>query len=183
MLGLMLTIVLLIIALGYIWMDSERRINFAINEFKENELARQMEKYKNQCDSELQYFKDNASRLALEEAQLKLNQWKEEQEKQIREDAIQRSKNVVAGKISEHFIPYLPEFGWSAKDARFIGAPIDFIVFDGLSEGQLRQIVFVEVKTNTSQLNQRERQIRDIINRGLVKFEELRHMIGEVVKP
>jgi len=86
------------------------------------------------------------------------------------------------GKVSEHLIPFLPDFSYNPQDARFIGAPTDLIVFDGLSEGQLRQIVFVEIKTNKSELNQREKQIRDIINRGLIKWEELRHMISEAVK-
>jgi len=32
------------------------------------------------------------------------------------------------------------------KDARFLGTPLDFIVFDGLDEGEVRRIVFVEVR-------------------------------------
>jgi len=56
----------------------------------------------------------------------------------------------LLGKITEHFIPYLPMFKYNPKDARFIGSPIDFIVFDGLSEGEIRKIVLVEVKAGKS---------------------------------
>ena len=56
---------------------------------------------------------------------------------------MEKSKAVIAGKVTERIIPYLPEFRYNPKDARFIGSPIDLIVFDGLDEGDLRKIVFV----------------------------------------
>jgi predicted Holliday junction resolvase-like endonuclease len=38
---------------------------------------------------------------------------------------------VTFGKVTEHFIPDLPDFAYNPKDARFLGSPVDFIVFDG----------------------------------------------------
>ena len=81
---------------------------------------------------------------------------------------------MITGKVTEHLIPYLPEFRYNSKDARFIGSPIDLIVFDGLDEGDLRKIVFVEVKSGKSTLSKRERLIRDAIERKKVEWEILR---------
>ena len=53
----------------------------------------------------------------------------------IREDAVQRSLAVTAGKVHEQLVPYLPEFGFNPKDARFLGSPVDLVVFDGLAAG------------------------------------------------
>ncbi len=53
----------------------------------------------------------------------------------IRENAVQRSLAVTAGKVHEQLVPYLPEFGFNPKDARFLGSPVDLIVFDGLAAG------------------------------------------------
>ena len=105
---------------------------------------------------------------------LKFERWKAEHTKVIRQDAAQRSQAVTVGKVYEQLIPYLPEFRWNPKDVRFVGAPVDFLVFDGLSEGDMRAVVFVEVKTGSSGLNARERSVRDAILRRNVEWEELR---------
>ncbi|HEU5219750.1 MAG TPA: Holliday junction resolvase-like protein, partial [Gemmatimonadales bacterium] len=71
-------------------------------------------------------------------------------------------------------LPYLPGFAFSPKDARFLGSPVDLVLFDGMDAGQLRGIVFVEVKTGGSTLTARERQIRDIVRAGKVSWQEIR---------
>jgi predicted Holliday junction resolvase-like endonuclease len=96
-------------------------------------------------------------------------------EARIREDALRRSQSVVAGKATEHLAPLLPGFDFDPRDARFLGSPIDFIVFDGLSEGELHEIVFVEVKTGPEAvLSNRERRVRDAVDAGRVRFLEVR---------
>ena len=103
-----------------------------------------------------------------------LERWKKEYEKKIRKDAASKSRSTLIGKITEHFIPYLPGFSYDPQDARFLGAPIDFIVFDGLSEGEIKEIIFVEVKTNKGSLSKRERQLRDAIKEHRVNWIEIR---------
>ena len=83
--------------------------------------------------------------ISARKAEILFEEWKQRYEKEIRRDAIEKSKAVITGKVTEHLTPYLPEFKYNPKDARFIGSPIDLIVFDGLDEGDLRRIVFVEV--------------------------------------
>ena len=92
----------------------------------------------------------------------------------IREDAVQRSLAVTAGKVHEQLVPYLPEFGFNPKDARFLGSPVDLIVFDGLAAGDVRRVVFLEVKTGAAPLTTRERQVRDVIDAREVVWAELR---------
>jgi predicted Holliday junction resolvase-like endonuclease len=100
--------------------------------------------------------------------------WKLRYTASIREDAVQRSQAVTTGKVHEQLIPYLPGFPYNPKDVRFLGSPIDLVIFDGLAEGQVRQIVFVEVKTGGSSLTRRERSVRDVIQAGEVEWAELR---------
>src|ERR1700733_7722990 len=83
-----------------------------------------------------------------------------------RQDTLMRSHRVVSGKVQEHLVPFLPEFldHFNPRDARFLGSPIDFVVFEGLDEGEeCRSIVLVEVKTGKSALSKRERQVRDAV--------------------
>ncbi len=82
---------------------------------------------------------------------------------------------MVAGKATEHLAPLLPGFEFDPRDARFLGSPIDFIVFDGLSEGEVQEIVFVEIKTGPSAaLSTRERLVREAVDSGRVRFLEVR---------
>lgn len=104
--------------------------------------------------------------------------WKVRYTTIIREDAVLRSQAVTAGKVHEQLIPYLPAFPYNPKDVRFLGSPIDLVVFDGLAEGRVRRIVFLEVKTGGSGLTSRERCVRDVIQAREVEWAELR-----VVRP
>src|SRR5437762_14253974 len=100
--------------------------------------------------------------------------WRLRYSAKIRENAVQRSLAVTAGKVHEQLIPYLPEFGFNPKDARFLGSPVDLVVFDGLADGAVRRVVFLEVKTGGAPLTQRERQVRDVIDARAVEWTELR---------
>lgn len=107
--------------------------------------------------------------------------WKLRYSASIRENAVQRSLAVTAGKVHEQLVPYLPEFGFNPKDARFLGSPVDLVIFDGLAAGNVRRVVFLEVKTGSgggggagAPLTARERQVRDVIEARQVAWAELR---------
>lgn len=109
----------------------------------------------------------------------KFRQWQEteilrrekEKERAIRE-AIAQSRAVLGGKFVEQLAPYLPEFKYDPTEARFIGSPIDLIVFPGLAKGDPKEIVIMEIKTGkTGQLTPQERKIRQLIEDGMVRWE------------
>lgn len=88
-----------------------------------------------------------------------------------------RSKAVVSGNVQEHLAPLLPAFAdeFNFKEARFIGQPIDYIVFDGLDQQRPdMRVVFVEVKTGKSGLNERERLVKDAVEAKRVEWKTIR---------
>lgn len=93
-----------------------------------------------------------------------------------RRDAARRSRGVRGGKAAEQLAPLSSAFGdrFDPADARFLGAPVDFVVFDGLAEGTLQEVVLVEVKTGSGRLNANERAVREAIAEGRVGYELLR---------
>ena len=135
---------------------------------------RKLREMEERFDSEKARIAAEQLLIARREAQVGLVEWKQREEEAIRQDAIKRSQSVIVGKVTEHVVPFLPDFPWNPKDARFIGSPIDFVVFDGLDEGRLRDIVFVEVKTATSPLSAREKQIREAIEGRRIGWREIR---------
>jgi len=97
--------------------------------------------------------------------------WQTEIEK-ARKEAITQSRAVLGGKFVEQLAPYLPDFKYDPTEARFIGSPIDLIVFPGLATGNPQEIVIIEVKTGkTSHLTPEERKIRQLIEDGMVRWE------------
>jgi len=99
--------------------------------------------------------------------------WEEEAGKRI-EEAVQRSRAVLGGRFSEQLAPYLPGFRYDPTEARFIGNPVDLIVFPGLAARAPEKVVFIEVKTGKSQLSAVQRRIKELVERGEVAWEELR---------
>ncbi len=91
-----------------------------------------------------------------------------------RKDAVMRSRAVLSGQFSEQLAPYLPDFKFNPTDCKFLGKPIDFIAFRGSSKGEIEEVVFVEVKSGNSKLSKGEKNLRDVIQRGNVRFEEYR---------
>jgi predicted Holliday junction resolvase-like endonuclease len=93
-----------------------------------------------------------------------------------RADSISGSRSSVSGKVQEHLAPLFPSFfsQFNSRDARFLGSPLDYIVFDGLDEGDVRRVVFVEVKTGKGRLSKRECLARDAIQAGNVEYQLLR---------
>lgn len=91
-----------------------------------------------------------------------------------RADAIARSRAVLAGQFSEQLSPYLPDFPFKPTECKFLGKPVDFLVFSGLDDKKVDEIVFVEVKSGKSNMNKTEKSVKDAVEHKRVRWEEYR---------
>lgn len=109
---------------------------------------------------------------------------KEEHQQAIKESrnrSIDGSRAVIKGKIAEQLAPVLPNFKYLPSDARFIGDPIDYIIFNGYTglkdnggiESNL-EIVILDIKTGHASLSQHQQAIARAISAGRVRFEVVR---------
>jgi predicted Holliday junction resolvase-like endonuclease len=103
-----------------------------------------------------------------------------EQESSIRKDAADRSRYVLKGKIAEHMVPmYREVFKYDPSDARFLGAPIDYVIFDGYTAAkdnksdELITVVLADIKTGNAKLNRTERKIKEAVEQGRVRWETI----------
>lgn len=112
-------------------------------------------------------------------ANLKFERWKADHSKAISREAIRGSQAAVAGRVFERVAPYLPDFGFNPRDVRFIGDPVDFVIFDGLNDGAVRRVVFVEVKTGNGALNGSERRVKAAITARRVEWSLYRIPDGQ----
>jgi predicted Holliday junction resolvase-like endonuclease len=91
-----------------------------------------------------------------------------------RGDAVKRSRAILTGQIGEQLAPFFPDFPCDPADARFIGKPIDYVAFPGLSKGTPEEVLFIEVKTGDSKLSSPERALKTAIQSGRVRWIEFR---------
>lgn len=99
------------------------------------------------------------------ELEQKLNSVSAEKSKIISQ---KKSSEVRLGHIAETLAPFLDQFDFDPEHCTFLGKPIDYISF-GDSE-----ITFIEVKSGKSQLNVKQRKIRDQIKDNKVSWKEVR---------
>jgi predicted Holliday junction resolvase-like endonuclease len=104
----------------------------------------------------------------------KHSEWENDLMPAQRQDAILRSRSVIGGQFSEQLAPYLPDFKYLPTECRFIGKPIDFIVFKGADAKKIDEVVFVEVKSGNAKLNEHEKNLKKTIEEGRVKWVEYR---------
>ncbi len=107
---------------------------------------------------------------------VQFERWKAEFEEKIRQEILERSRAVLKGRIGEQLAPLLPMFKHEPADARFLGSPVDYVVFDGYKEGNPRSVTFIDVKTGkTATLSKMERKLKFVIDQGKVRWETI-HM-------
>ena len=81
------------------------------------------------------------------------------------------TKAVNIGKNLEKVLPTMKDFKWPVPDSKFLGDPIDLIVFNGLSANKVKSINFIEVKSGKARLNSHQESIRDAIEEQKVSYK------------
>ncbi len=128
----------------------------------------------------LGYFFVKAQITAIEgKYRAELETWKMEAEGVIRKDSVNRARSTLKGKIAEQMAPVLPEFEFNPADARFIGSPVDYIIFDGLTEVADEKsteinIVFMDVKKGKGALTRTQRVIRNAVENKAVSWQTMK---------
>jgi predicted Holliday junction resolvase-like endonuclease len=103
---------------------------------------------------------------------------------EARRDAVTRSRAVLGGRFTEQMVPYFPDFRYDPTEVRFIGTPIDLVVFPGLARGDPQEIVILEIKSGQNpQLTPAQRKIRQLVEDGMVRWEEVYRSAGGEAPP
>ncbi|HPD81983.1 MAG TPA: Holliday junction resolvase-like protein [Candidatus Pacearchaeota archaeon] len=91
-----------------------------------------------------------------------------------RKQAIIQSRAVIGGQFSEQLAPYLPGFNYPPTECKFLGKPIDFLIFKGMDNKQIEEVIFVEVKSGKSKISPQEKNLRNVIENKRVRWIEYR---------
>ena len=95
--------------------------------------------------------------------------------------SVNTSRAVLKGKMAEQLAPIMPEFQYLPSDAKFLGDPVDYVVFDGYTdfrdgEGAAEdiEVVLIDIKSGGARLTKGQQAIARSIQEGRVRFETVR---------
>ena len=98
-------------------------------------------------------------------------EWESVKLEAIVKTRLKQSRAVLGGLVSEQIAPLLPDFPFNPGDCRFIGKPVDFIVFKGMNKQDISEVIFLEIKSGASKnLNQQEKRLREVIKARRVRW-------------
>ena len=97
----------------------------------------------------------------------------EKERSKIRIDAKKRSGAVQWGKTIEHFVPFMTDFPVPPEDCTFLGMPIDYVGFSDTGSKTKCSVHFVEVKSGSSFLMGKQKNIKKAIEEGRVFWHEI----------
>jgi predicted Holliday junction resolvase-like endonuclease len=95
--------------------------------------------------------------------------------------SVNTSRAVLKGKMAEQLAPIMPEFQYLPSDAKFLGDPVDYVVFDGYTdfrdgEGDAEdiEVVLIDIKSGGARLTKGQQAIARAVQEGRVRFETIR---------
>ena len=106
----------------------------------------------------------------------KIEQWEKYEMQKALEKTVNIQRPILKGKISEQLFPILYEKEGDLSDLRFLGNPIGYIKFEGLSNlsetGKIK-IKFIEIKTGNAKLNKNEEAVKKAVQDKEVYWDEI----------
>ena len=95
--------------------------------------------------------------------------------------SVNTSRAVLKGKMAEQLAPIMPEFRYLPSDAKFLGDPVDYVVFDGYTDfrdgdglAEDIEVVLIDIKSGGARLSKGQLAIAQAIQEGRVRFETIR---------
>lgn len=146
--------------------DSLKEENtFLKNQFTQSQeyLSKQqqsLEDYRKELEYKESFLTESNKKLA--------EQLAEETEKSKKILNQKKSSEVRLGHIAETLAPFLDQFDFEPEQCSFLGKPIDYVSFGD------DEITFIEVKSGNSQLNSKQRNIRDQVKNKQINWKEIR---------
>lgn len=101
-------------------------------------------------------------------------QW-QQQLTSLRADIANNQRANIKGKVAETFAPFLYGFPFKPSECKFLGDPIDYVVFEGLDNRDIKGIHFLEVKSDSAKLSKHQKHIKELIdslNTNKITFNE-----------
>lgn len=108
-----------------------------------------------------------------------LAEWKASAEKSIRKKSVESSRNAIKGQLTEQLIPLFPGLNYNPADMRFLGSPIDYIIFQGYTEAKdgpadIQAVIIADIKRGKyANLSGIQEKIKAAVEAGRVYWQTI----------
>lgn len=124
------------------------------------------------------FYLDDFSQQAKDLYQQELKNLKEQEQeikdtrKEIKKTSKIGAQAVNIGFLLERLTPCMHTFPFEHNDCRSLFDPIDYLVFNGLSDKHsVDRIIFMDIKTGQARLNKNQREIRTAVEQRHVSWD------------
>ena len=142
--------------------DREETLNQTIKNLQSS-LDKQQNNVQSKSSEHKQREKDLSNKII--ELEKKLDSETESRKKILSQ---KKSSEVRLGHIAETLAPFLDQFDFEPERCSFLGQPIDYVSFGD------DEITFIEVKSGNSQLSQKQKHIKHLVEQKLISWKEIR---------
>lgn len=87
----------------------------------------------------------------------------DEKEKELRDAAAERGRKKVSKIINKSMVKELASLNLNPYDIKAIMHPVDYVVFKGMNDDDLKDVLFLSKKTSAPSLEAARRQVKDAV--------------------
>ena len=95
-------------------------------------------------------------------------------EKTIRDEAVKRGRSKVLKTVLNSMDEYFTKMKYNPYDIKPILHPVDYVIYEGMNEEKMNDVVFLSKKTSNPYLDKLHMSINEIINKELYDFKVAR---------
>ena len=97
-----------------------------------------------------------------------------EKEKTIKKEAVQRGRSKVLKTVLDSMDDYFSKMNYDPYDIKPILHPVDFVIYEGMNEKKMNDVVFLSKKTKNPYINKLHMSINEVVNKELYDFKVAR---------
>ena len=98
----------------------------------------------------------------------------EEKERAIKDEAVQRGRSKVLKTVLNSMDEYFTKMKYNPYDIKPILHPVDFVIYEGMNDKKMNDVVFLSKKTGNPYLDKLHMSIDETIQKGLYDFKVAR---------
>lgn len=103
-----------------------------------------------------------------------------EKEAKLREAAAAKGRKKVGTMIQKLLVPEISGLKFNPYDIKLITHPIDYVVFDGMNNDDLKRIFLLSKRTESPDLNSLRRQIEKAVAEKKFEWQVARYVDGKI---
>lgn len=97
-----------------------------------------------------------------------------EKERAIKEKAVQRGRSKVLKTVLNSMDDYFAKMKYNPYDIKPILHPVDFVIYEGMNNKKMNDVVFLSKKTKNPYINKLHMSINEIISKESYDFKVAR---------